>query len=87
MDQHSVFVTGATGFLGHHLIPLLREAGYRVRALARKNSDTSFLAANNVEIVCGDVRDRDLVKRDDARLRLRDSCRGVLPLLGRRKLF
>jgi len=59
MDHHSVFVTGATGFLGHHLIPLLRQAGYRVRALARRNSDTSFLTANNVEIVCGDVRDRD----------------------------
>lgn len=59
MEQRSVFVTGATGFLGHHLIPLLRQAGFHVRALARKNSDTSFLAAHNVETVCGDVQDRD----------------------------
>lgn len=55
----TVFVTGATGFLGHHLIPLLKQAGYHVRALTRINSDTEFLAKHDVEIVNGDLQDRD----------------------------
>src|SRR5690606_36832535 len=30
-----VFVTGGSGFVGQHLIPMLVEQGYRVKALAR----------------------------------------------------
>ena len=33
-----LFLTGATGFLGHYLAPLLLQAGYAVRALVRPRS-------------------------------------------------
>jgi dihydroflavonol-4-reductase len=57
-----IFVTGATGFFGHHLIPALAQTGCRVRALVRSTSDTSFLKSyDNVEYVVGDVQDRDSV--------------------------
>jgi uncharacterized protein YbjT (DUF2867 family) len=36
--QHAVFVTGATGMMGRHLIPVLLAAGHSVRALARPHS-------------------------------------------------
>ncbi len=50
-----VLVTGATGFLGGHLVERLVSRGDEVRALVRRNSDTSFLKTLNVEIVQGDV--------------------------------
>lgn len=45
-----ILVTGATGFLGHHLIPCLRQAGFAVRALVRPTSRTDFLRQNGVEL-------------------------------------
>lgn len=54
-----VFVTGATGFLGHHLIPALKQAGYPVKALVRRTSNTAFLQEQGVETVVGDLQDRD----------------------------
>ena len=34
-DQITVFVAGASGYIGGRLVPRLLEAGYQVRALAR----------------------------------------------------
>src|SRR5262249_35603455 len=47
-----LLVTGATGFLGSTLVPMLVEAGHDVRVLAR-----SGVALKDVEVVKGDVRD------------------------------
>ena len=38
-----IFITGATGFLGHNLCPYLIERGYRLRALVRPTSGVGFL--------------------------------------------
>jgi len=54
-----IFVTGATGFLGHNLIPALTQAGYQVRALVRPTSSADFLKSHNVEVVVGDVLERE----------------------------
>lgn len=35
---HDVFVTGSTGYIGRHLIPVLLARGHRVRALVRPES-------------------------------------------------
>ena len=56
-------VSGATGFLGSRLAMMLAKRGYRVRALARPTSDLSRLSALGVEIVTGDVGDRDSLAR------------------------
>src|SRR5690606_11054623 len=54
-----VLVTGATGFLGGALLRGLQTAGYRVRALVRRTSDTQTLDAMGVERVVGDFGDPD----------------------------
>src|SRR5258708_8193724 len=38
MTHRSVFVTGATGYMGRSLIPALLARGHRVRALVRESS-------------------------------------------------
>lgn len=56
--QKTVLVTGASGFIGSHLVKRCMKDGYRVRALVRKgNSCTPSLRASGVEVVEGDVRD------------------------------
>lgn len=64
----SVLVTGADGFIGSHLVELLVNEGYQVRALALYNSfnDWGWLdtvsCLDKVEIVTGDIRDPFLCK-------------------------
>ena len=54
-----ILVTGATGFLGHNLIPQLLAADHAVRVLARPDSDVSFLASTAAEIaLAADITDR-----------------------------
>ena len=63
MQDHSgrtVFLTGATGYVGGRLAPRLIEAGWRVRCLARsprKLAARAWAASAAVEIVEGDALD------------------------------
>ena len=56
-------VTGANGFLGCHVVRALLARGDRVRALARENADISALRGIESEIVRGDVRDIESLRR------------------------
>ncbi|MEE9261364.1 MAG: hopanoid-associated sugar epimerase [Dehalococcoidia bacterium] len=58
-----VLVTGATGFIGGNLVRALKARGYDVRALVRDQSSTLTLENTGVEVVPGDVRDRESVAR------------------------
>jgi dihydroflavonol-4-reductase len=49
-----VLLTGATGFIGHHLVDLLKSEGFDVRCLVRKTSNISNLVGK-VEFVYGEV--------------------------------
>tara|TARA_Y100000310_G_scaffold328714_1_gene397289 strand:- start:798 stop:1766 length:969 start_codon:yes stop_codon:yes gene_type:complete len=51
----NVFVTGAAGFLGSHLVETLQNRGFSVTALVMKNEDQSFLKNLGVKIVVGDI--------------------------------
>lgn len=56
----SVFVTGATGYIGGRLVPRLLAAGYRVRCLVRspkKLADRPWARDPRVEIVGGELAD------------------------------
>ncbi|MCL2306624.1 MAG: NAD-dependent epimerase/dehydratase family protein [Planctomycetaceae bacterium] len=50
-------VTGASGFIGRHVVPHLIEKGYDIRCLVRPASDRSFLGQFPAEFVEGDVTD------------------------------
>ena len=56
-------VTGATGFIGSHLIDRLLERGDEVAALARPTADASPLERKGVRVITGDVRNEREVER------------------------
>jgi len=66
----TVFVTGADGFIGSHLVELLVAEGARVRALVYYNSwnekgwlrDVPAHVLAEVEILTGDVRDSERIR-------------------------
>ncbi|MCJ7545885.1 MAG: NAD(P)-dependent oxidoreductase [Deltaproteobacteria bacterium] len=55
-------VTGATGFIGKHLVKTLVEQGKDVRCLVRKTSDTQYLDDLGVELFYGDLLNKDSLK-------------------------
>lgn len=55
-------ITGATGFVGGHLVERLSAAGWQIRALVRRTSDTTSLEAFGVERWTGDLGDREVLR-------------------------
>ncbi len=60
-----VLVTGAGGFIGHHLVTYLKERGYWVRGVDIKHPEFTQVDADEFELL-------DLRRRDDALLAARD---------------
>ena len=55
-----ILVTGGTGFLGSHLVPLLTAAGHQVRIIGRSKPSA---ALTGVEFIQGDLKDGAAVKK------------------------
>jgi nucleoside-diphosphate-sugar epimerase len=55
-------VTGATGFIGRHLVERLVNKGATVRVLCRRTADVSSFTRPNIEICWGDVVDGSAVE-------------------------
>lgn len=56
-------VTGASGFIGGHLVRRLHKDGYRITCLVRPTSDRSPLEPYDPEFVSGDVTDPESLMR------------------------
>jgi len=71
-DSRRVFITGGTGSIGSHLIPILVERNHRVRALVRPGSKAKMPAA--CEVVTGNALDansyRQLIRPADTFIHL-----------------
>lgn len=58
-----VAVTGATGFIGGHIVSQLDRAGWRVRILTRRIPAVPQFAEASVEAVIGSLEDREALAR------------------------
>ena len=56
----NILITGATGFIGRHLAGALSKT-FSVRCLVRKNSDITPLRDLNIDLVYGDLLDKDSI--------------------------
>lgn len=71
----TVAVTGATGFLAHHFIPLALSEGHEVRGLARRPVNAAHGSTiGHFDFQTGDVRDAAAVRR------LIEGCETVIHL-------
>ncbi len=62
MNDHSqtnILLTGATGYIGGRLLPLLEEQGYRVRCLTRRPSSLAARLGSGTQIAEGDLLNAD----------------------------
>jgi dihydroflavonol-4-reductase len=63
MAEDLSFVTGASGFVGSHVVRLLRMRGDRIRVLMRRTSHPANVEGLGCEIVQGDLRRTDSWER------------------------
>ncbi|MCB0015342.1 MAG: NAD-dependent epimerase/dehydratase family protein [Anaerolineales bacterium] len=72
-----ILVTGATGFLGHSLIPQLIATGEPVRVLVRPSSDIDFLQGYDIEVAYADD-----IADCEAALAAAQGCRAIIHAAG-----
>lgn len=71
LKNKKIFVTGAEGFIGSHLVEELAEKNYEIKALYQYNSQNNtgnleFLPEdikNKIDIIGGDIRDPFLIRK------------------------
>ncbi len=62
-NSNRVLVTGATGFIGHTLVPVLCDSGISVNTLVRPGSEAVYENSDLLSIITGDIcNDADLQK-------------------------
>jgi nucleoside-diphosphate-sugar epimerase len=59
----SILLTGATGFIGSSVLPLLLDEGHSVTALVRDETKAATVTAAGATAIIGDATDADLVTR------------------------
>lgn len=58
-----VFVTGASGYVGTHLLPLLCEQGHEVSALVRSDTSADLVSRHGAMPVRGNLTDLEILKK------------------------
>ncbi|WVW85345.1 hypothetical protein I302_107383 [Kwoniella bestiolae CBS 10118] len=56
-----VFITGASGWVGSHVVPELQRHGHSITAIARSDSSAAALEKQGVKVVRGGLEDTDIL--------------------------
>lgn len=57
-----IFIAGATGFVGGHLVDYLLSKGHSLKCVVRSETKEKSLAAKGVEVVRGDITDPESIE-------------------------
>ena len=79
-----IFLTGATGFVGHHVARALAAEGAELRLLVRKSSNLANLEGIAGDTHVGDLSEPETLAVGARRLRCGGACGGRLPALDSR---
>jgi len=63
MEKIISIVTGATGFVGSHLVDYLLDKGHEVRCIVRKSSDLKWLNGKSVKIYNSGLADKESLEK------------------------
>ncbi len=58
-----ILITGATGFIGQHLLEQIVPDGFGIRVLSRSANPVFRSGINNLEIMQGDICDRETIRK------------------------
>jgi uncharacterized protein YbjT (DUF2867 family) len=58
-----VLVTGASGYIGGRLVPLLLKSGYTVRCISRETRELAARFGDELELIQGDIFDQSSLER------------------------
>jgi nucleoside-diphosphate-sugar epimerase len=86
-DAPLAAVTGATGFIGRHLVPALAQAGWRVRVLARREPRIPEWRGLGFEVVPGALADSAALERLVEGAHAVIHAAGLIKAARRRELF
>lgn len=57
-----IFIAGATGFIGNHLVNALLADGYRLKCLVRSGKTSQDFSSKNIQIIKGDITEPDTLR-------------------------
>jgi dihydroflavonol-4-reductase len=77
IDGSSTLVTGATGFIGSHLVDALLERGCKVHCVVRETSNLQWLDTSRVTLHTGDLHQPDTYKNCFAEVDYVFHCAGI----------
>jgi dihydroflavonol-4-reductase len=77
IDGSSTLVTGATGFIGSHMVDALLERGCKVHCVVRETSNLQWLDTSRVTLHTGDLHQPDTYKNCFAEVDYVFHCAGI----------
>ena len=83
----TVLVTGAGGFIGLNVVKMYSEYGWRVLALVHNKIPNEIYNLNNVEIIKGDVTDKEFMSQFNGKVDVIAHVAGLAKDIGPEKLF
>lgn len=83
----TVLVTGAGGFIGLNVVKMYSEYGWRVLALVHHKIPNELYNINNVEVIQGDVTDKDFMAQFKDKIDIVAHVAGLAKDIGSEKLF
>ena len=83
----TVLVTGAGGFIGLNVVKMYSEYGWKVYALVHHKIPNELYNINNVEVVHGDVTDKDFMNRFKGKIDVVAHVAGLAKDIGSDRTF